>query len=84
METKQISNDYKPTTDQNSLKRLTYIVRSLEAKLTSVKLVHDKLHELISVVSKTHENIVDELSNIKTVLNEIIIEQEEDEFVIIL
>ncbi|CAF3547900.1 unnamed protein product [Rotaria socialis] len=81
MEMKQVSLDYKSMLNPNSIKRLIYFVHNLEEKLSSIKLIHDKLHELIAVVSKTHEAIIDELTNIKTVLNETIIEQEEDEMI---
>ncbi|CAM4896520.1 unnamed protein product [Rotaria socialis] len=83
MEMKQVYLDYQSMLIANSIKRLIYFVHNLEEKLSSIKLIHDKLHELIAVVSKTHEAIIDELTNIKTVLNETIIEQEEDEMITI-
>ena len=67
---KQMNFDYKSMVHQNSIKRLVSFVHNLEEKLLSVKTIHDKLHELMSIVSKTHETIVDELTIIKTVLNE--------------
>lgn len=79
MEMKQICFDYKSMVYQNSIKRLIHFVNNLEEKLTSVKLVNEKLNDLVSIVSKAHDNMYDELTTIKTVLNEIMIEQEEDE-----
>ncbi|CAF0845747.1 unnamed protein product [Adineta steineri] len=56
--------------DGNSIHRLIQFVHNLEEKLLSVKTTHEQLHELMTVVSKTHETIVDELTTIKMVLNE--------------
>ncbi len=53
-----------------SIKHLIFFVHNLEEKLSSVKTIHEKLHELINIVSKTHENIIEELTTIKTVLNQ--------------
>lgn len=73
----------KPMLNHSSIKRLMHFIHNLETKLSSVKTIHEKLQELISVVSKTHDNIVEELSTIKSVLNESTIEQKqiEDELV---
>jgi hypothetical protein len=70
MEMKQTYFDYKTMVNPNSMKRLIYFIHNLEEKLSSVKIIHDKLHELMSIVTKTHETIVEELTIIKTVLNE--------------
>ncbi|CAF0764878.1 unnamed protein product [Rotaria sordida] len=67
--------------NNNSIKRLIYFVNNFEEKLSSIKLINDKLYELMSIVSKTHEDIIQELSFVKTILNQTIIEQEEDEII---
>jgi len=56
--------------NSNSIKRLISFVNNLEEKLLSVKIIHDKLNELLNIVSKTHENIIEELITIKNVLNQ--------------
>jgi transcriptional accessory protein Tex/SPT6 len=72
--------------DHNLVKRLLFFVHNLEEKLLSVKTVHEKLYKLLSIVANTHQNILEELITIKTVVNEIDIEQfqDEDEFVLYL
>ncbi len=70
--------------DHNLIKHLFFFVDNLEEKLSSVKIVHEKLDELMSIVSKTHETILDDLTIIKKVLNQTNIEEEDDELVIIL
>ncbi|CAF2972931.1 unnamed protein product [Rotaria sp. Silwood2] len=81
MDVKQIhlGNNNKSMLNYSSIKRLIHFVHNLEEKLSSVKTVHEKLHELMSIVSKTHDNIVEELTTIKTVLNEAVIDQKQDE-----
>ncbi|CAF1071258.1 unnamed protein product [Rotaria sordida] len=69
----------KSMSNYSSIKRLIHFVHNLEEKLSSVKTIHEKLHELMSIVSITHDNIVEELTTIKTVLNEATIDQKQDE-----
>jgi transcription initiation factor IIE alpha subunit len=84
MEMKQINLNSKSTINDKSIKRLIDIVHHLEEKLLSVKITNDRLNELMSIVSKTHENILQDLTNIKIFLNEKATEQEKDELVIII
>jgi transcription initiation factor IIE alpha subunit len=84
MEMKQINLNSKSTINDKSIKRLIDIVHHLEEKLLSVKITNDRLNELMSIVSKTHENILQDLTNIKIFLNEKAIEQEKAELVIII
>ncbi|CAF0924570.1 unnamed protein product [Rotaria sp. Silwood1] len=80
MDVKQIHlGNNKSMLNYNSIKRLIHFVHNLEEKLSSVKIIHEKLHELMSIVSKTHDNIVEELTTIKTVLNEATIDQKQDD-----
>ena len=78
-EMKQINFDSKSMRNENSMKRLIQFVHHLEEKLLSVKIVHDRLDQLITIVSKTHENILQDLSNIKAFLNQTAIQQDEDD-----
>lgn len=68
--------------DENSINTLISFVHNLEDKLISVKIVHEKLYEFMSIVSKTHQTILDDLKNIKNILNQTNIQQEEDELVL--
>jgi uncharacterized protein YqgV (UPF0045/DUF77 family) len=78
MDVKQIDlGNEKFSLNYNSIKRLIDFVNNLEQKLSSVKTIHEKLNELMSIVTKTHETIVEELTTIKNVLNEQ--KQDEDE-----
>ncbi len=71
MDVKQIDlGNCKSMINSNSIKRLILFVNNLEDKLSLVKTTHDKLNELIIIVSKTHENILEELTNIKNILNQ--------------
>lgn len=79
MEMKQINLDSKSMINDNSIKRLINFVHHLEEKLLSVKIVHDRLDQLMTIVSKTHESILQDLNNIKTFLNQTAIEQDDDE-----
>ncbi|CAF3651988.1 unnamed protein product [Rotaria socialis] len=80
MDVKQMHlGNNKSMLNYSSIKRLIHFVHNLEEKLSSVKTIHEKLHELMSVVSKTHDNIVEELSTIKTVLNDFTTEQKQDD-----
>ena len=80
MDVKQIElGNNKSMLSYSSIKRLIDFVHNLEEKLSSVKTIHDKLNELVLVVSKTHENIFEELTTIKTVLNQQ--KQDQDESV---
>jgi hypothetical protein len=74
----------KLTIDHNLIKRLLFFVHNLEEKLSTVKTVHEKLYKLLSIVSNTHQTILEELITIKTVVNEINVEEypDEDEFVV--
>ncbi|CAF1250966.1 unnamed protein product [Rotaria sp. Silwood1] len=81
MDMQQICLDNKTMVNHNSIKRVISIVNNLEEKLSSIKLINDKLHELMSIVSKTHQAIIDDLVTVKTFLNQTIIEQEEDEII---
>jgi len=67
--------------NQNTIQTLLYFVQNLEQKLSSVIIIHDKLQQLMTTVSTTHQTILDELSNVKTIINQITIEQEEKQLV---
>jgi hypothetical protein len=55
---------------ENEKSLLIYLVENIEEKFSSIKLVHEKLFELINILSQTHENIFEELIQIKTILNQ--------------
>jgi molecular chaperone GrpE (heat shock protein) len=65
--------------NQNSTKRLISFVDNLEEKLLSVNKIHDQLYQLMSIVSSTHQTILEDLTRIKGILNERRIEQEDDQ-----
>ena len=65
--------------NEESIRRLIDFVHQLEEKLLSVKIVHERLDQLMTVVSKTHQSIMKDLSNIKAFLNQAVIEQEEED-----
>jgi hypothetical protein len=79
MEVKQIDFDNNRMINENSIKHLIFFVHNLEEKLLSVETIHDKLFQLMAIVSKTHQIIIKDLINVKTILNPTTIEQEEDE-----
>lgn len=56
--------------NKNSIKQLITFVHNIEQKLSSLKTIHEKLFDFISIVSKTHENILQELNIIKFILNQ--------------
>jgi flagellar hook-associated protein FlgK len=62
--------------NQNTIQRLMSFVQNLEQKLSSVTTLNDKLQQLMTTVSRTHQTILEELSNVKTIINQITIEQE--------
>ncbi len=62
--------------NQNTIQRLMSFVQNLEQKLSSVTTINDKLQQLMTTVSTTHQTILEELSNVKTIINQITIEQE--------
>ncbi len=55
---------------QNEKSILTNFVKNLEEKLSSVKLIHEQLFQLINLLSKTNQNILEDLTNIKQILNQ--------------
>ena len=63
----------------NLKKRLIIFVNNLEEKLLSVKNIHDQLNQLMFTLSKTHQNIFEDLNNIKNILNQTNIQQDEYE-----
>lgn len=67
--------------DENSINRLISFVHNLEDKLLSINLIYNNLYELMSNLSQTQQTIFDHLKNIKTILNQTNIQQEEDELV---
>lgn len=69
--------------DENSINRLISFVHNLEDKLLSINLIYNNLYELMSILSQTQQTIFDDLKNIKTILNQTNIQQEEDELVTI-
>jgi hypothetical protein len=79
MEVKQIDFDNNRMINENSIKHLIFFVHNLEEKLLSVETIHDKLFQLMAIVSKTHQIIIKDLINVKAILNPTTIEQEEDE-----
>jgi len=59
------------------MKDFISFIHNLEEKLSSVKIIHGKLNELMSMVSTTHETIIQELTTIKIVLNQQKINEDE-------
>jgi len=76
---KQIDFDNNKIIDENLIKRFIFFVHNVEEKLLSIKTIYDKLYQLMETVSITHQIILQDLINIKMILNETTIEQEEDE-----
>ena len=56
--------------DSSTIQRLISFVDNLEQKLSSVKTIHDKLNDLVSVVTQTHQTVLDELNLMKNILNQ--------------
>lgn len=59
------------------MKDFISFVHNLEEKLSSIKTIHEKLNELMNIVSTTHETILEELTTIKIVLNQQKINEDE-------
>ena len=70
--------------DQYSIKDLTSFVKNVEQKLVSMNLIYDQLEDFLSILSKSQENVYQDLFYIKNVLNKNNIEQDDDEFVLII
>ncbi|CAF1676871.1 unnamed protein product, partial [Adineta ricciae] len=46
------------TLDPSSIQRLIHFVHNLEQKLLTVRSTHEQLQQLMSIATKTHENIL--------------------------
>lgn len=58
------------TIDEDQFHRLQSFISTVEEKLFSMKTFYDKFYELIGVVSQTHGTIFEELSTMKSILNQ--------------
>ena len=54
----------------NLIERLTKIFNHLEEKLISMKTIHENLSQLMTLVSNTHENIIQNLNYVQILLNQ--------------